>query len=237
MAFLLTSLYFGATFCLFIYGVQCYVMMALFLRRYESGREENGRIEADAPTHLTDYDWPAVLTQIPIFNERQVAERCLRAVAAIDYPRGKHRIQVLDDSIDETSAHVDEVVADLQRAGHAIEVLRRTHRTGFKAGALTAGLACTEHHRPTVEASRIAELPYGGTGCHPHRQRRSKSAAEPQQGAFGLQQCGGVDSSLVEQVAGNEDKINLPGNGILDSLPECPAKVLESLLRLVLLVA
>ena len=47
MAFLLTSLYFGATFCLFIYGVQCYVMMALFLRRYESGREENGRIEAD----------------------------------------------------------------------------------------------------------------------------------------------------------------------------------------------
>jgi cellulose synthase/poly-beta-1,6-N-acetylglucosamine synthase-like glycosyltransferase len=144
MAFLLTSLYFGATFCLFIYGVQCYVMMALFLRRYESGREENGRIEADARIHLNDNDWPAVLTQIPIFNERQVAERCLRAVAAIDYPRGKHRIQVLDDSTDETSAHVDEVVANLQRAGHAIEILRRTHRTGFKAGALTAGLACTD---------------------------------------------------------------------------------------------
>jgi cellulose synthase/poly-beta-1,6-N-acetylglucosamine synthase-like glycosyltransferase len=46
----------------------------------------------------TDHDWPFVLTQIPIFNESQVTERCLRAVAAIDYTARKHHLQILDDS-------------------------------------------------------------------------------------------------------------------------------------------
>lgn len=141
MIFLLTSLYLVVTFCLFIYGVQCYVMTALFLRRHEHGRRENARIETAALSNLTETDWPRVITQIPIFNERQVAERCLRAIVAIDYPVGKHHLQVLDDSTDDTSALIDDVVADLRQSGHSIEVLRRTQRTGFKAGALTAGLA------------------------------------------------------------------------------------------------
>ncbi len=46
--------------------------------------------------------WPIVTTQIPIYNEQDVARRIIEAVAAIDYPIDKHEIQVLDDSNDHT---------------------------------------------------------------------------------------------------------------------------------------
>src|SRR5690606_33246239 len=64
----------------------------------------------------------------------------VRAAAAQDYPRDRFDIQVLDDSTDETSEIVARVVEELQAEGVAIEHLRRTNRTGYKAGALTEGL-------------------------------------------------------------------------------------------------
>lgn len=143
MTLLLTSLYFGATFCLFIYGLQCYLMIVLFRRRFEVGRQKNREIESRSDVLLSTANWPEVVTQIPIYNERHVAERCLRAVAAMDYPAEKHLIQVLDDSTDETSALIDTVVADLHAQGTRIDVLHRTDRSGYKAGALTAALRQT----------------------------------------------------------------------------------------------
>jgi len=138
MISVLVAIYFGATFCLFLYGVQCYLMIALFTRRFADGRARNAAIEAVA---TAECDLPEVMTQIPVFNERHVVERCLRAVAAMDYPRDRHLIQVLDDSTDETSFIIDQVATELAAAGHRIEVLRRSVRVGFKAGALEAGLA------------------------------------------------------------------------------------------------
>lgn len=84
--------------------------------------------------------WPRVTVQLPMYNERLVAERVIRAAAAMDYPDGRWDIQVLDDSTDETRDVVDAVVAELQRRGIAIEVVRRQQRVGFKAGALQEGL-------------------------------------------------------------------------------------------------
>jgi cellulose synthase/poly-beta-1,6-N-acetylglucosamine synthase-like glycosyltransferase len=84
---------------------------------------------------------PAVLLQLPLYNEAFVAERALRAAAGLDYPRDRLRVQVLDDSTDETRAIVDRTVADLVRSGHRIEVLRRPDRVGWKAGALAAGMS------------------------------------------------------------------------------------------------
>ncbi|MEI9897683.1 MAG: glycosyltransferase [Chthoniobacter sp.] len=49
-------------------------------------------------------------------------------------------MQVLDDSTDETTQIAADRIAELQAAGLDIELIHRTDRTGFKAGALEAGL-------------------------------------------------------------------------------------------------
>lgn len=90
---------------------------------------------------LEDRDWPSVLVQLPLFNERYVAERLLRAVARLDYPKEALRIQVLDDSTDETRWLVRRVVAELAQSGVPISVVSRVDRRGYKAGALGHGLA------------------------------------------------------------------------------------------------
>ncbi len=82
-----------------------------------------------------------VTTQIPLYNELNVAERIIRAVAKFDYPQGKHQIQVVDDSTDETIDLVDRVVAELQADGVQIEACRRSDRQGYKAGALKEAMA------------------------------------------------------------------------------------------------
>jgi cellulose synthase/poly-beta-1,6-N-acetylglucosamine synthase-like glycosyltransferase len=83
---------------------------------------------------------PKVLMQLPIYNERYVVERLLRAVALQDYPHDKLTIQLLDDSTDDTTEIAARVIAELTKAGINIQHVRRKDRGGFKAGALQAGL-------------------------------------------------------------------------------------------------
>ncbi len=93
------------------------------------------------------YSWPPekplpiVTIQIPIFNEFHVAKRIIDAVCAFDYPKELLNIQVLDDSTDDTKAVVAQCVKDWQVRGTDIHHLHRDDRTGFKAGALDAGMA------------------------------------------------------------------------------------------------
>jgi cellulose synthase/poly-beta-1,6-N-acetylglucosamine synthase-like glycosyltransferase len=85
-------------------------------------------------------DWPKVTIQLPIYNERYVVDRLIDAVAALDYPRDRLEIQVLDDSTDETQ-QVARAAVERQRAlGLPIQYLHRANRVGFKAGALAEGL-------------------------------------------------------------------------------------------------
>jgi cellulose synthase/poly-beta-1,6-N-acetylglucosamine synthase-like glycosyltransferase len=86
-------------------------------------------------------EWPDVTVQLPLYNERWVAERLLRAVATLDYPRQRLHVQVLDDSTDETTGIVAAVSAELRAGGLDVAVLHRDARPGFKAGALAAGLS------------------------------------------------------------------------------------------------
>jgi cellulose synthase/poly-beta-1,6-N-acetylglucosamine synthase-like glycosyltransferase len=83
---------------------------------------------------------PIVTIQLPIYNEMYVAERLIDAVCALDYPRELMNIQVLDDSTDETRDIVELAVRRQAARGFDITHLHRTDRTGFKAGALEAGL-------------------------------------------------------------------------------------------------
>lgn len=83
---------------------------------------------------------PMVTVQLPVFNEFHVVERLLAAVTALDYPRDRLEIQVLDDSTDETTALARALVERYRRQGLDITLLHREERTGYKAGALAEGL-------------------------------------------------------------------------------------------------
>jgi cellulose synthase/poly-beta-1,6-N-acetylglucosamine synthase-like glycosyltransferase len=83
---------------------------------------------------------PRVTVQLPFFNEMYVVERVIEAVCWMDYPRELLQIQVLDDSTDETQRIAELAVHRWRAQGFDITHLHRTDRTGFKAGALEAGL-------------------------------------------------------------------------------------------------
>lgn len=84
---------------------------------------------------------PLVTVQLPIYNEQYVAERLIAAACALDYPRDRLEVQVLDDSTDETREIAWATVRRYQAAGFPVRHLHRADRAGFKAGALQAGLA------------------------------------------------------------------------------------------------
>ncbi len=83
---------------------------------------------------------PRITVQLPVYNERRVNERLIDAVAAFDYPRNLLEIQVLDDSTDETRDRAARRIGRHRARGLDIHHLVRERRTGFKAGALAAGL-------------------------------------------------------------------------------------------------
>ena len=89
---------------------------------------------------------PVVCVQIPVYNERYVAERVLDAVCAIDWPASRLQVQVLDDSDDETASIVASRAAFWRRKGMQVTHVRRGTRSGYKAGALAHGLALTDAH-------------------------------------------------------------------------------------------
>ncbi len=95
---------------------------------------------AETPAELPS-DLPRVLVQIPVYNEPAVVERAVTAAAALDWPRDRLTIQLLDDSTDLTTEIAAHVVARLRRDGVDVDHVRRADRSGFKAGALAAGMA------------------------------------------------------------------------------------------------
>ncbi|MCG6942996.1 MAG: glycosyltransferase [Thiohalocapsa sp.] len=83
---------------------------------------------------------PTVLVQLPLYNEGELVERALASIAALDWPRERLVIQVLDDSTDGSLAASRRAVAGLRLRGWRVSLHHRTLRSGFKAGALAAGL-------------------------------------------------------------------------------------------------
>ncbi len=85
-------------------------------------------------------DYPQVTVQLPLYNEKYVAERLIDQICQLKYPKDKLEIQVLDDSTDETVEIVKQRVVKWQQDGIDILHVRRPGREGFKAGALAYGL-------------------------------------------------------------------------------------------------
>ncbi len=129
-----TVCYLSVLIGLSAYGVHRYFIIYLYLKN---------RKRAPVPARYFER-LPKVTMQLPIFNEVYVAERLLRSVSELDYPRELLQIQVLDDSTDETREITASCAEKLRERGFNVQRIHRVDRTGFKAGALTAGLDAAE---------------------------------------------------------------------------------------------
>src|SRR3954467_6940332 len=91
-----TVIYLCLIFVLSLYGLHRCWILYLYFRHYKW-----------APPMAVPPDpnpWPVVTVQLPVYNERYVVERLIDGVCALDYPRDRLEIQVLDDSTDDTGA-------------------------------------------------------------------------------------------------------------------------------------
>ncbi len=134
------TLYITASVLLMIYGLHCYLMIILFLRKQKKNRLKiNTEIESYYKNH-DESNYPFVTIQLPVYNELDVVKRLIHSATEIDYPKDKYEIQIVDDSNDETIKIIDKTVAEIAETGIDICVVRRDNRDGFKAGGLANAL-------------------------------------------------------------------------------------------------
>jgi len=131
-----------------IYGFNFYYLFFLSLKNRNNERivrilakNASGKGgKAIALSYYQNNDYPKVTIQLPIYNEKYVARRLIKAVCSIDYPKDRLEIQVLDDSTDETREICREIVEYYRSRGYDIVHITRNNRKGYKAGALKEGL-------------------------------------------------------------------------------------------------
>ena len=122
--------YFTILLVVSVYGLHRYQLVHLFFK-YRSNRPK-----LDACFR----ELPRVTIQLPMYNEQAVARRLIDATCRVAYPLDRLQIQVLDDSTDDTVEIVREAVAYWRSQGFDIHHVRRSQRTGYKAGALSEGM-------------------------------------------------------------------------------------------------
>src|ERR1700704_1500934 len=122
--------YFFVLVILAIYGWHRYYLVYLYMRNKDRQPKPGPMLNP----------LPVVTIQLPLYNEMYVADRLIEAVCAIEYPRDRLEIQVLDDSTDVTRSIAELSVQRLAAQGIDIKYIHRGDRTGFKAGALEVGL-------------------------------------------------------------------------------------------------
>jgi cellulose synthase/poly-beta-1,6-N-acetylglucosamine synthase-like glycosyltransferase len=122
-------------------GLGFLVLPGLYLLEWCQGKL---RIPAHTPL-LEDEDLPPVLIQMPVYNEPpEVVEGLLESVAALDWPKDRLHLQLLDDSYGTHRAAGQILVGRLRDRGFRVDHLVRNNREGYKAGALATGLRESE---------------------------------------------------------------------------------------------
>ena len=116
--------------CLAIFCLHRLFLVVLYYRKKGSFHNQPPRLQP----------LPPVTIQLPIYNEKYVVRRLIEACCNLDYPRELLEIQVLDDSTDETTDIIRQLVGAKKATGINIHHLQRRQRTGFKAGALAYGM-------------------------------------------------------------------------------------------------
>jgi cellulose synthase/poly-beta-1,6-N-acetylglucosamine synthase-like glycosyltransferase len=126
---LILATYFFVLVILAVYGWHRYYLVYLYMKNKD---------RHPVPAGLDPL--PVVTIQLPIYNEMYVADRLIDAVCRLDYPRELLEIQVLDDSTDETRSVAEQAVRRNALKGIDVTYIHRTDRSGYKAGALEAGM-------------------------------------------------------------------------------------------------
>jgi len=150
----------GAT-GLAIYGLQALILTLLKLREERLLRKATACPINPAFGSLCreSEDWPSVTVQLPVYNEVHVVGRLIDACATLDYPSDRLQIQVLDDSTDGTTAIAKSRAEFWRSQGTDVQVLHRSDRRGFKAGALKEGLHQASGEFIAVFDADFAPLP------------------------------------------------------------------------------
>jgi cellulose synthase/poly-beta-1,6-N-acetylglucosamine synthase-like glycosyltransferase len=129
---LIGLLYLLVVLGLALYGLHNLVTTLLYLR----GRKTPRQVQSVSVPET----WPLITIQLPIFNEKYTVGRLLRSITQLDYPAGRLQIQVLDDSTDDTQQMVEGLVKEYAARGANIQLIHRSDRSGYKAGALDNGM-------------------------------------------------------------------------------------------------
>jgi cellulose synthase/poly-beta-1,6-N-acetylglucosamine synthase-like glycosyltransferase len=137
LAAITVTAYFAILLLLSLYGIHRYFILFLYFKHYKFGPRR------ETPS-MDPADYPTVTIQLPLYNEYYVARRVIEATARIRYPRHLLRIQILDDSTDDTRVEARAASEELRARGIRVEYYHREDRTGYKAGALKEGLAATD---------------------------------------------------------------------------------------------
>jgi cellulose synthase/poly-beta-1,6-N-acetylglucosamine synthase-like glycosyltransferase len=127
--FILAS-YFFVLIVLAAYGWHRYYLVYIYMKHKDKVPQPASRFET----------LPFVTVQLPIYNEMYVADRLIETVCRMRYPRDRFEVQVLDDSTDETRSVAELAVRRCALQGVDITYIHRADRSGYKAGALDAGM-------------------------------------------------------------------------------------------------
>ena len=99
----------------------------------------------DPSVAYPDEKLPFQLIQLPVYNEEpEMVKKLIDSACALDYPRSRMWIQILDDSDREhISRHIREHVSDIdvKSPEFTIHYLHRAQRHGYKAGNLNCTTA------------------------------------------------------------------------------------------------
>ncbi|MFN8446429.1 MAG: glycosyltransferase [Caldilineaceae bacterium] len=135
---LLQTLYTLCALYLVAYGAQSAWLIYLYLqkRNFTSPAKQWFTSGGDAKV----VSLPYVTIQLPIYNEHHVVERLIDACTRQNYPKERLQIQVLDDSDDLTTTLAEARADYWRKHGYQVDVLRRSNRIGYKAGALAHAL-------------------------------------------------------------------------------------------------
>ncbi|KAM0869369.1 hypothetical protein ACQ4PT_040739 [Festuca glaucescens] len=95
----------------------------------------------DPPESTDGREFPRVLVQIPMYNEKEVYKLSIGAACALTWPPDRIIIQVLDDSTDPIIKELVELECqDWASKKIDIKYEVRNNRQGYKAGALKKGM-------------------------------------------------------------------------------------------------
>ena len=164
MSLVLIIIYGCCLFFIFLYSL---VQLSL-VWTYRKNRGEDVLVGDMHQVYGKKEQWPMVTIQLPVYNERYVIDRLIDSVCAIDYPKDKMHIQVLDDSSDDSYELAASRIAHWQAKGLDIVHIRRKVRIGYKAGALAYGLKEAKGEFTAIFDADFMPYPDFLQRCIPH---------------------------------------------------------------------